>query len=135
MNKTELYKFLSDNITGCGAYFLITYNGKTEATYISRYINWCEDGSDWFLESPCQLIKFEFEDNSDESIREYVKEMYYEDAQDEMFEYTKSMIFDGYLHEVYNGQCSPYLPEIIDSIELITEMECLQYLLSENESK
>lgn len=129
MNKEELYEFLCENTPDCGAYFLIEFDGKEHPTYISRYIKFREDGSDWFLESPCQLNRFPFKDSSDENIMKYVTELYYEDYAEEMFQYTKSMIIDGWMYEIYNGQVAPYLPEHIDSIKYITEMECLNYLL------
>lgn len=44
--------FLEDNIDNFGSYAIVTYNGITEVIWITRFKEWCEDGSDWFLEAP-----------------------------------------------------------------------------------
>ena len=75
-NENEKQKFLELNIKSIGSYALVTYNNQTEAIWITRYQDHCEDGSDWFLESPCGLMRYEFEDSSDKEIRDYVEEQY-----------------------------------------------------------
>jgi len=42
------------------------------------------------------------------------------------------MIVYGALYEIENFQCSPYLPEYVDDIKLISEREYLEYMLNEN---
>ena len=40
------------------------------------------------------------------------------------------MIVNGALYGIENFQCSPYLPKEVDGIKLVSEKECLIYMLS-----
>jgi len=129
-NKKEKQKFLELNIKDICSYALATYNNHTEAIWITRYQDHCEDGNDWFLEAPCELRRFEFEDDSDKEIREYVMELYEEEYIEEGIKYVKSMIRDGWLYEIYNPQTGPFLPEMLDDLTLISEEYCLEWMLN-----
>lgn len=121
--------YLLNSNLDIGTYALTTYNGKTEATWFTRY-NF-GDG-DWFLESPCELYRItEVDCPIDEFAKEYVSGLL-EDGEDEdsyIENYIKPMIVDGVLYEIENFQCSPYLPEFVDDIKIINSRECLEYLL------
>lgn len=52
-----------------------------------------------------------------------------ENKQDYINNFLKPMIVDGYLYEIENFQCSPYLPKEVDNIQIISEKECLDYML------
>lgn len=129
-SKQEKEDFLKTNITGSGSYALVTYENRTEAIWISKYTNWTE-GRDWFLESPCELYRFEFKDTSEESIRAYAEELYEPDGTEDAINNIKSMLRDGWLYEIENFQTMPYLPNELDNIELISEIECLDWMLKQ----
>jgi len=133
-NENEKQKFLELNIKSIGSYALVTYNNQTEAIWITRYQDHCEDGSDWFLESPCGLMRYEFEDSSDKEIREFVEEQYKEEYIEEGIKYVKSMIRDGWLYEIYNPQTGPFLPDVLDDLTLISEEYCLEWMLENREN-
>ena len=125
----ERKKFLEDNIKGMGSYALVTYDNHTESIWITRFANWDEDG-DWFLEAPNDLHRYEFKDNSESIIRDFVKEQYEEEYTEEGVKYIKSMIRDGWLYEIDSPQVAPFLPEKLDDLTLISEEECLEWLLN-----
>ena len=124
-------EFLLKNNMDFGTYALVTYNNKTEATLFSKH-NF--KGEDWFLESPCVLYKImEVIKPIDKFARDYVKDLLEEDAdiEDYINKHVKLMIVDDILYEIENFQCSPYLPKEVDGIELISEQECLVYMLNQ----
>lgn len=131
----NLEEFLLRNMMDEDSYALVTYNGKTESIHFTKY----NFGSgDWFLESPCELYKL---DKVNEPIDDYCKkyvEMYIdeieENAEEFINEYMKPMIVDGILYEIDCPQCSPYLPKEVDNIKLISERECLLWILN-NQTK
>lgn len=126
-------EFLLNNKINLGTYALVTYNGKTEPTWFTKY-NFGE--SDWFLESPCQLIRMmEVKGDINTFCKEYMEKcICLEEGESEenyINEFVKPMIIDGWLYEIENFQCSPYLPKEVDEIKLISERECLDYMLKE----
>lgn len=127
--KINLKEFLDNQNINCGIYALVTYDNKTEPTYFSKY-NF-GDG-DWYLESPCCLYQLcEITKPIEEFAKEYVDELLEEDANKEEYieQFVKPMIIDNILYEIENFQCLPYLPKEVDDIRIITERECLKYLL------
>jgi hypothetical protein len=124
----NIEQFLLDNNSD-GTYALVTYNNKTELTWFSKYYYKNEP---WFLESPCELYKImEVDRPIDEFSKWYVDGLLEENADVESYinKYVKPMIIDNVLYEIENFQCSPYLPKFVDDIKLISERECLEYLL------
>lgn len=120
-------EFLLQNDTEFGTYALVTYDNKIEPTWFTKY-------GDWFLESPCQLYEImDVTEPIDKFAKEYVSELLEDgaDVEDYINKYVKPMIIDGTLYEIENFQCSPYLPKNLDGIELISERECLEYMLKQ----
>lgn len=131
----NLKQFLLDSNIDFGTYALVFHDNKIEPVWFTKYDF---KGEDWFLESPCELYKvMEVRDVSDANLIEYLKELLDKDANIEEYinEYVESMIVDGVLYEINNFQCSPYLPEYVDDIKLISERECLEYMLMKNKYK
>ena len=56
----KVQEFLLKSNIDFGTYALVTYNGKTEPTWFSKYNL---KGIDWFLESPCELYKITMQKN------------------------------------------------------------------------
>jgi len=128
-SKEERFNYLKENITDIGSYALVTYNNETYPIWITAFWNWDKDG-DWFLEAPCEGRRYEFKDTSDKAIREFVKEQYEEEYIEEGIKYVKSMIRDGYLYEIDSPQVAPFLPDKLDDLILISEEECLEWMLN-----
>ena len=128
-NEQEKQKFLELNIKEIGSYALVTYNNYTEAIWITRYQNFIEENSYWFLEAPCELRKFEFKDDSDRAVRDYVIELYEKEYIEEGIRYIRSMIKNGWLYDIYSPQTGPFLPEVLDDLTLISEEYCLEWML------
>lgn len=132
MNKINLEKFLLENVKGRGTYALVSYDNKIEPTWFTRY-NF--GNGDWFLESLCTLrvITSSIDTPIDEFCKEYVSEFLEISEDCNIDEYIKKhikpMIIDNCLYEIDNLQYDPYLPKEVDDIKLITEEECLRYLL------
>jgi hypothetical protein len=106
-NKKDREQYLDSKIENTGAYFLVKYENVTELLWFAQYKNFNEDGSDWYLESPCSLKRVELTNVEDEfyylNIGYIVKE-------------------DGYAYEVDSPQVAPFLPEEID-IEYVSDKE------------
>ena len=41
------------------------------------------------------------------------------------------MVNDNWFYEIENFQVEPYLPKVVDDIKIITERECLEWILSQ----
>lgn len=126
----DVQKFLANNYIELGVYALVTYENKVEPTWFTRY-------NDWFLESPCELHYItEIDKPIDEFFKSYANTMLKKDEDKEYYieKYIKPMIMDNVLYEIENFQCSPYLPKRVDDIKLITERQCLEYILRRNKN-
>lgn len=129
----DLKEFLLKNIEGQGEYALVSYNGVIEATWFTKY----KDGIDnkpWFLESPCELHKIcKVEKPIVTFCKEYLEECIEiedgESEEDYIENFIKPMIVDGWFYEINNYQTAPYLPKEVETIEIITERKCLEWLI------
>lgn len=134
----NLEEFLLKNIhkDKVGCYALVGYNGTVEATWFSNFCGLI-DGNIFFLESPCELYKaFEVGDSVDKFCKEYMKGLDFLDGateenteRDYIENFVKPMIHNGWFYEINNFQTDPYLPKEVDDIKLISERECLMWLL------
>jgi hypothetical protein len=125
-SKQELYKYLDSldwnakrDTSLSSVYFLVTYDNHTEPIYFMSF-------EDVYFPSPCELHRFPFKENE---IEDYVKEMYYEDSFNNALEFEKTMQRGNWHYDIDCPQCSPFLPEQLDNIEMISENECLDWLL------
>lgn len=115
-SRVEKQKFLTENIKDIGSYALITYeDGFIEPIWITKYANWSEEG-DWFLESPCELHKYGYDINNPKDLK-FIKKNNY-------------LIRDGNVYEIDSPQTPPFLPEILEDLTLISEEECLDWILT-----
>lgn len=132
-NKTELQHFFEKNCPEEGSYAIVTYcDGGKEAIWISVFKDWTvdEDGNprNWYLEAPNVLFRTELEEPYEESIFDYAEELY-EEVDEILIKSLMEMVIDGYLYEVDSMQTSPFLPEQLNDIKLVTERECLEWML------
>ena len=125
-SKQELYDYL-DNVDLSSkkdtqlssVYYLVTFDNHTEPIYFTRF-------GDVYFESPCELHRFPMKENE---IEEYVKGIYYEESFENALEFEKTMHREKWLYDIDCPQCFPFLPERLDNIEIISESECLDWLL------
>lgn len=125
-SKKELYQYL-DNVDWnlkkenklADVYFLIKFDQHIEPIYFTQF-------EDVYFEYPCDLKRFPLEENE---LSEYVKEMYGADEFEMALEYEKLLQREGWHYEIMCWQCSPFLPEEIEVIDMISESECLDWLL------
>lgn len=115
-NKEELQNFLELNIKNIGSYALVTYNNHTQPIWIAKYENWKEDGSDWFLESPCEIYSFNYDLSNKEHL-ECIKEYGF-------------IIKNNSVYEIVSPQVAPFLPNELDDLTLISEEYCLDWILN-----
>ncbi len=116
-NKQEKELFFQQNIKEIGSYALVTYDNKTEVIWISKFDNF-NYGGDWFLESPCNLHEYQYDLNNINDLN-VVKEQGY-------------LIKNDKVYEIDSPQTGPFLPDILDDIVLISEDECLEWILKLN---
>lgn len=134
----NLEQFLLDNMkSDVGCYALVAYNHITEAIWFSNYCDLNKKGEVFFLESPCELFKIcEVEGDIDRFCKKYMNDINLLDGATEenlekeyIEEYVKPMIIDNSFYSIENFQVAPYLPNEVDGIKIITERECLIWLL------
>lgn len=125
-SRKELYEYLESvdwkskrDCSWSSVYFLISYDEHTEAIHFMHY----EDS--WF-ESPCMLRGFPLDDDK---LREYIEEQYIEKSWDEAYKYESVFQKDNYHFEIDNPQCFPFLPEKVEIIKVMSEEECLEWLI------
>ena len=130
----DVKEFLSKSNLEVGTYALVTYEGRIESTWFTKYDNWGEDGHTWFLESPCTLYRIAEVDKPIKEFAEIYASCFVEEEEIESYaeQYIIPMIVNNVLYEIENFQCSPYLPKEVDDIKLISEEECLEYMLGKN---
>lgn len=129
----NIQEFLLKNSKGKGVYALVSYNGITEATWFTKYL-FNVDRGPWFLESPCELHKIcKVEKPIDEFCKEYVSECIEledgESEEDYIENSIKPFIVDGWFYVLNNFQTGPYLTKSVDNIEIISERECLDWMI------
>lgn len=130
----NIQEFLLKNVKNNDVYALVKYDNKVHAIHFAKH-NY--KGEYWFLESPCQLYKHAKVDcDIDIFCKMYVKERLILEENADIDEYinnfVKPMIIDNWLYEIVNYQCAPFLPKIVDEIEIISEKKCLEYILKNN---
>lgn len=112
-------------------YAIVKHNGHTEAVYFVKHSS---NGKDWFLESPCGLYE-EHRFSESENINEWCLSAADEllepeaDRKEYVEQYMIPLIVDNVLYDIFCPQVEPYLPKMVDDIKLVTERECLLYLL------
>ena len=129
----NIQDFLMASEIEVGCYTLVTYNNKTEAIYFSKYK---DNGRTWFLESPCECrIVDKVIGDKIKFCQEHVRTYYSIKGGKKGIvkfskEYIEPLVVDDILYEVENYQCSPFLPKEVDNIEIISERDCLLYILN-----
>lgn len=126
----QLKNFLMDNFqnTNC-SYALINVNNKIIPVHFSKVSN----NPPFFLESPCVLFKIcDITEDIDVFCKKQVCGLLEENEDENLYieEYIKPMIVDNVFYEILNFQCAPFLDEEVKDVKLISERECLEYLLS-----
>ena len=124
--REELYNYLNTfdfnskkDTELASVYFLMEFDNHVEPIYFLHF----EDS--WF-ESPCELHRFPL---NDDEVIEYVKEMYQTDSLSKAYEYEKILQKDGWHYDIDVPQCSPFLPNEVKIIKVLSEKECLDWLL------
>lgn len=124
--KQELYDYLDNfcfesvrDTNLSSVYFLIEFDNHVEPIYFRRF----EDC--WFA-SPCGLFEFPL---NDDNVMEFVKAMYDEDSLEEAYEFEKTMQRNGHHYEIDCPQCFPFLPDSIKILDVLSDSECLDWLL------
>lgn len=116
----EKYKYLKHRIKdkSHGSYALVTYDGHTETIWIANLgKGFSKNKSKYYLEAPVQLYTYDINDETRENFEEY-----------------GYIIRGDKAYEINVWQTLPFLSEVIDDLRLISEEECLNWLL-EHENK
>ena len=135
-SKEELYEFLRNvNMEEkrenpmCSVYFLVEYknidkNGETkvykEPIYFFPY-------EEVFFPSPCELTEW---DMKQKELEEFVQEMYEMEYWEEALEYENIFQKGNKHYEIDVPQCTPFLPEKITILKMLSESECLDFLIN-----
>ena len=133
MNRKELYEWLDNQnpdlkrLTDLSSvYYLATYSDGITPRPITAPLFFMHYENSYF-ESPCGLSYQEIETEKD--LEQYVKDIYIPSAWEDAFAYEKTLWKQGRLYEIHNLQVEPFIEEVID-IKMISETECLEWMLS-----
>ena len=125
-SRKELYKYLYNidwnlkkETEMSSVYFLIKFNNHIEPIYFMHY-------KDSYFESPCCLHGCDMNENE---LEEYVRELYYPESFEKALAYEKTMQRKNKHYEIDCPQCSPFLPQEVEIIDMVSESECLDWLL------
>ena len=119
ISKQARQEYLVNNIKGVGSYALVTYNNHTEAIwFVNMGTSFSQDGSIWFLEAPCCLLKHEWDTDNPFDLM-YIKEQGY-------------LIKNDNVYEIESPQVAPFLPDKLNDLTLISEDYCLEWLLNKS---
>lgn len=123
-NEQEKERYFNEQIKKDGAHFSVKYpTGEKEFIWVKKFTNWNSDGSNWYLESPNCLVRYNIEGES--------LEPYYDEEEGETYTPFEHCYIDGnYAYEIDSMQTSPFLPNEFE-IEFITdtEIEAIQYMI------
>ena len=126
-NKQTLYEYLNNFNFDCyretelsSVYFLVLHSGKTEPIYFVKY-------DDVWFASPCSLQSFKM---AKEDILNFVDSIYEPDGIEEALKFETLMHRDNYHYSINSPQCAPFLPEKVEILKVLTESECLDFLIS-----
>lgn len=124
--KQELYDYLNSfdfdaykDTPLSSVFFLTEYNDVVEPLYFSAY-------EDVWFETDCNLLRFPL---ADDMVMDYVKGTYFEEDWQGAYTYESMFQQDGWHYEIENWQCTPFLPEHIKLLKVLSERECLEWLL------
>lgn len=125
-NKKELFNYIENcdkkDKKKCklsSIYYLIKIGDNEFPVYFMPF-------EDVYFESECVLIK---NPATRKDVVEYVKEMYPYNTQKEALKYELTMFRNGFHYQIDCPQCFPFLPQEIDDIKVISEIECLDWLI------
>ena len=135
--KIGLHNYLESHVdpTDVGVYAIVTVDDKEQAVYFANY-SFMNEPDSYFLESPCSLHKIEIPENTpiDDFCKKYVTEIVeledFADKDEYINTYLKPMIRNNVLYEIENFQTGPFLPKVVDNIKIISESECLDFILN-----
>lgn len=124
----NIQEFLINNGNN-NCYAMVKYDNHYDCVYFSKqsYKN-----EAWFLESPCELSFTKF--NNLEDCKNCIKELVFNNENDNEFdEYINKNVIpffiNNILYEIENYQVAPYLPKMVEEINIISEKDCFEYLL------
>lgn len=136
MNRQELYEWLDNqnpdtkkDTAFSSVYYLVTYYDDITEHPITAPLHFMQYENSYF-ESPCSLTYQEI--NTEEDLKKYVQDLYISSSWEDGLAYEKNLWRDGKLYEIYNLQVAPFIEEVID-IKMISERECLEWMLSHDE--
>jgi len=115
-----------------GLYALITLGGKEQAVWFAK--NNDEKYGVWFEPSPCQLQKLiEIKRDIDEFLMMWTTQTQTlpdgTNAKEYIDAFVKPNVYDGWLYRILKNQYTSYIPDEVENIKIISERECLEYLL------
>lgn len=136
----NLNDFLTQNVPYPGSYALVKYKGgNTHPVYYARYQ--FDKQVPFFMESPLWLTRVCEVQNPEEFCRKILDEYYdydyknEEEARKMIEEFIQPMIYNGWFYDIDTPQCLSELPEEVEEIRLISERECLEYLINHSKFK
>lgn len=128
--KQDLYNFLNHfdyeskkETKLSSVYFLVKYKYKDKNIVEPIYFTPFEDV---YFASPCELYMSNI---NDDDLEEYVKSIYEVNAYKEAMKFEKLMQIDNMHYEIDCPQVEPFLPDEIEIVNVLTESECVKYLL------
>lgn len=102
-------------------YLLVEYRGKIKPVYFWRHDN-------WWIESLCILRNIHYADEQPNVLSQsHFDEFVFES----ILSCSKPVYRNGYFYQIENYQCTPFLPEEMIFHQILSETECLDWLLAD----
>lgn len=118
-----------------GIYALVTYNDNTVPVYFAKHYD--TNNRIWFWESCVDLLKYKIDRPMDDFCDLHATIFYEccdeEEKQKIIDEYIKPMIIGEYLYETEAYQQTPFLPKEVDNIKIVSERECVEWMIENKE--
>lgn len=131
-SREELYEYLNHmdwdskkDTPWSSVFFLVKCNGCEAPVYFEKY-------EDVYFGRPCALTGFQM---PMEELKDYVNYLYFPEDFEEAYAYESTMQLEDMHYEIHNPQSSPFLPEEFEIVEVLSETECLYWLLEHSEEE
>lgn len=130
----DALRFLKEHSPGKSTYAIVKYAGKEVPVFFANYHSM--DYGEGFIEEPCYLHKIYYGNDLEKFCKHYAENMIgpYNPKGEESYIKTRILpyIRDNTFLLIETPSVEPFLPEEIDEIILISDQECIDFLLKQN---
>ena len=128
---TDTLHFLKEHSSGKSTYAIVKYNGKEEAIFFVNHHSM--EYGEGFIEEPCYLHEIYFGNDLEKFCHHLAEDAIGPGNPKGEEDYIKRRILPYVKGDVFylidTPSVEPFLPEEIEEIRLITDLECIEWLI------